>query len=146
VIVVNAPWARKFSRFTLQFEGYAMLILQDMPILPASEILQCNEKALTRILRYWVGKAVDEDDLSEVTTIGVDETSFLRGHKYVTVVVDADKRRVIGVEPGRTEQTVVDFSYKFIEKGGDCDNILNVCSDMSKAYKNGIEISIPKAK
>jgi transposase len=145
-IVVEAPWARKFSRFTLQFEGYAMLILQDMPILPASELLRCNEKSLTSILRYWVSKAVEEDDLSDVTDICVDETSFLRGQDYVTTILDANKRRVIDVEPGRTEQTVIDFSYKFIEKGGDCNNILNACSDMSKAYKNGIEISFPNAK
>lgn len=146
IIVVDAPWARKFSRFTMQFEGYAMVVLQEMPILPASELLRCNEKSLTRILRYWVGEAVDEDDLSDVTDIGIDETSFLKGQSYVTVVVDANKKRVIDVEPGRTEQTVIDFSYKLMAKGGDCNNILNVSSDMSKAYKNGIEISFPYAK
>ena len=50
--VVEAPWARKSSRFTLMFEGYAMLLLADMPILKASKLLRCNEKSLTRVLRY----------------------------------------------------------------------------------------------
>jgi transposase len=31
-VQVNAPFERKNSRFTLLFEGYAMLILADMPI------------------------------------------------------------------------------------------------------------------
>ena len=144
--VVEAPWARKSSRFTLMFEGYAMLILADMPILKASVLLRCNEKALVRILRYWVNKAVDEDNLSQVQGLAIDETSFKRGQSYVTVIIDASKRRVIDVEPGRSEQTVIDFSYKLEAKGGDCEKILFACSDMSKAYRSGIQFCFPKAK
>ena len=144
--VVEAPWARKSSRFTLMFEGYAMLILGDMPILKASKLLRCNEKSLVRIMRYWVNKAVREDDLSSVQSLSIDETSFKRGQSYVTVIIDAAKRRVIDVEPGRKEETVIDFSYKLEEKGGDCENIVFASSDMSRAYRSGIQFCFPKAK
>jgi transposase len=144
--VVEAPWGRKNSRFTLMFEGYAMLILADMPILKASRLLRCNEKSLTRILRHWVKKAVDADDLSGVQSLAIDETSFKRGQSYVTVVIDAATRRVIDVEPGRSEQTVVDFSHKLEEKGGDCEKILFASSDMAKAYRTGIQFCFPNAK
>lgn len=144
--VVEAPWARKNSRFTLLFEGYAMLILADMPILKASQILRCNEKSLTRILRYWVGKAVEEDDLKEVRNIAIDETSFKKGQSYVTVVVDAEKHRVIDVEEGRSEQQVIDFSYKLEQKGGACEKIKFVSSDLSAAYRAGIQFCFPEAK
>lgn len=144
--VVEAPWARKNSRFTLMFEGYAMLILADMPILKASKALRCNEKSLVVIMRYWVKKAVNEDDLSSVESLSIDETSFKRGQSYVTVIIDAAKRRVIDVEQGRSEETVIDFSYKLLEKGGDCENILFASSDMSKAYRSGIQFCFPKAK
>lgn len=144
--VVEAPWARKNSRFTLMFEGYAMLILADMPILKASKILRCNEKSLTRIMRYWVQKAVDDDDLSTVQSVALDETSFKRGQSYVTVVIDADKRRVIDVEQGRSEQQVIDFSYKLESKGGSSEHIAFVSSDLSAAYRSGIQFCFPKAK
>ena len=144
--VVEAPWARKNSRFTLLFEGYAMLMLADMPILKASKILRCNEKSLTRILRYWVQKAVDEDDLKDVKSLAIDETSFKRGQSYVTVVIDSDKRRVVDVEEGRSEEQVMAFSYKLEEKGGDCNKIAYVSSDLSSAYRAGIEFCFPKAK
>lgn len=144
--VVEAPWARKNSRFTMMFEGYAMLILMDMPILKASRLLRCNEKSLVRILRHWVSKAVDEEDLSKVKQLAIDETSFKRGHSYVTVVVDADERRVIDVEPGRKEETVVDFSYKLEAKGGSCDKVETVSSDMSGAYRAGIQHCFPNAR
>jgi len=144
--VVDAPWARKSSRFTVLFEGYVMLILADVPILRASELLRCNEKSLVRIMRYWVGKAVKEDDLSRVTALSVDETSFKRGQSYVTVVVDANARRVIDVEQGRSEQTVIDFSYKLEAKGGDCEKIGFASMDMSRAYMSGIQVCFPNAK
>lgn len=144
--VVDAPWARKNSRFTMLFEGYAMLLLADMPILKASKILRCNEKSLTRILHYWVGEAVETDDLSDVRSLSIDETSFKRGQSYVTVVIDANKRRVIDVEEGRGEQQVVDFSYQLEKKGGACEKIRFVNSDLSPAYRTGIQFSFPEAK
>ena len=144
--VAEAPWARKSSRFTLMFEGYAMLILADMPILKASKVLRCNEKALTRILRYWVQKAVDEDDLQEVRSIAADETSFKRGQSYVTVIIDAAQRRVIDVEDGRAAEQIIDFSYKLEEKGGNCEKISFVSSDLSTAYRPGFQFCFPNAK
>lgn len=144
--VVEAPWARKSSRFTLMFEGYAMLMLADMPILRASKLLRCNEKSLTKILRYWVQKAVSEDDLGEVRSIAADETSFKRGQSYVTVVVDAQKRRVIDVEDGRSEQQIIDFSYQLEKKGGSCEKIAYVSSDLSSAYRLGFQFCFPNAQ
>lgn len=144
--VVDAPWARKSSRFTLLFEGYAMLILADMPISKAAKLLRCNEKSLVKIMRYWVKKAVDETVLSDVTSIAVDETSFKRGQSYVTIVYDAERRRVIDVENGRKTQTIIDFSYKLESKNGDCGRIRYASSDMSQAYTSGINFCFPNAK
>lgn len=144
--VVEAPWARKSSRFTLMFEGYAMLLLADMPILKASKLLRCNEKSLTRILRYWVQEAVEKDNLQEVRSIAADETSFKRGQSYVTVIIDAAKRRVIDVEDGRAAQQIIDFSYKLEEKGGSCERISFVSSDLSSAYRTGFQFCFPNAR
>lgn len=143
--VVSAPWARKESRFTLLFEGFAMLLLMDMPISKASCLLHCNEKSLVRILRHWVGEAVARDDLSEVKQVAIDETSFKRGHSYVTLIVDALKHRVIDVEKGRKADVVIEFSYKLENKGGSCDKIESTSSDMSGVYRLGIEYCFPYA-
>lgn len=45
---ISAPFERKNSRFTLLFEGYAMLILADMPRAKAAEILRCQRKVPVR--------------------------------------------------------------------------------------------------
>lgn len=146
VRVVTAPWARKHSRFTLLFEGYVTLLLADMPILKASKLLRCNEKSLVTILRYWVTEAVGRDDLSQVIALGIDETSFKKKQSYVTLIIDAKARRVIDVEEGRDSGTVVRFSYKLEEKGGDSNKITQVSCDMSRAYMNGIAEAFPQAR
>jgi len=143
---VNAPYERKNSRVTLLFEGYAMLILTDAPIAKAAEWLRCDEKSLTKILRYWVNKAVEEMDLSEIAQLALDETSFKRGHKYVTLIIDAVKRRVIDVEKGRDKETVDLFAGKLAAKGGDPERITAVTSDMSKTYLPAIQKNFPNAE
>lgn len=144
--VVTAPWTRPKSRFTLLFEGYAMLLMSEMPVRKVSRVLRCSHSALTRILRYWVEKAVDEDDLTEVENICVDETSHRRGQAYVTVVIDGDNRRVIDVEEGRNAQAVEEFSLKLEAKGGDCNKIRHMVCDMSKAYLSAKEVCFPEAQ
>lgn len=144
--VVTAPWARKGSRYTLVFESYAMLLMQSMPIENARKLLRVSHTAMRRILNYWVEKAVETDNLSSVTAICIDETSFKKGQSYVTVISDAIARRVIDVEPGRDLETVESFAKKLDEKGGDCNKIKTFVSDMSATYLSGKELCFPNAK
>jgi transposase len=90
----------------LLFEAYSMLLAEKLPIEQARQFLRISHTSLTNIVAYWVGKRVAEDDLSKVTDLNIDETSFKKGQSYVTVVCDAAARRVIDVEEGRTAQQV----------------------------------------
>jgi transposase len=85
-------------------------------------------------------------DLSDAAKLAIDETAFKRGHKYVTLVIDAAKRRVIDVEDGRDKETVRLFAAKLSAKGGDPENITAVTSDMSKSYLPGIAENFPNAE
>lgn len=142
---VNAPFERKNSRFTLMFEGYAMMILADMPRAKASKVLRCDEKSLASIIRYWVNDAVNSRSLADVEQLAIDETSRLRGHDYVTIVIDAGKRRVIDVEQGRDKCTIATFADKLELHGGNRTRISAVTSDMSKSYLPAIAENFPNA-
>jgi transposase len=145
-VQVNAPYERKNSRFTLLFEGYAMLMLADMPVSKTAALLRCDEKSLVKIMRYWVNKAVDGMDLSDIAQLAIDETSFKRGHKYVTLVIDATKRRVIGVEEGRDKEAIKLFAGKLSARGGDPEKVTTVTSDMSKSFLPAIAENFPNAE
>ena len=145
-VQVNAPFERKNSRFTLLFEGYAMLLLQDVPRARASRLLRCDEKSLAAILTYWVHDAVNRMDLSDTCSIAMDETSFRHGHKYVTVAVDAVKRRVFDVEPGRDKTAVKNVGEKLERNGGNTKSVNSVTSDMSASYLSAVREVFPNAK
>lgn len=144
--VVEAPWCRPYSRYTLLFESYAMLLCQNMTLDAARKLLRISHTSLTNLVCYWVEKAVKADDLSQVRQLCIDETSFKRGQSYVTIVSDADRRRVIDVEPGRGQDSIEAFSYKLEARGGSCEKIRTVSSDMSRAYLKAKELCFPKAK
>ena len=145
-VQMSAPFERKNSRFTLLFEGYAMLLLQDVPRARASRLLRCDEKSLAAILTYWVHDAVNRMDLSDVCSIAMDETSFRRGYKYVTVAVDAVKRRVFDVEPGRDKTAVKNVGEKLERNGGNTKRVNSVTSDMSASYLSAVREVFPNAR
>ncbi len=123
-----------------------MLLMKSMPIEQARKLLRISHTSMRNILSYWVNKAVENDDLSEVKAICVDETSFKRGQSYVTVISDAEARRVIDVENGRDAETIEKFSYKLEAKGGDCEKITTFVSDMYAAYIGGKDLCFPNAQ
>lgn len=145
-VQVNAPFERKNSRFTLLFEGYAMLLLQDVPRARASRLLRCDEKSLAAILTYWVHDAVNRMDLSDTCSIAMDETSFRRGHKYVTIAIDAVRHRVFDVEPGRDKTAVKNVGKKLERNGGNTKSVNSVTSDMSASYLSAVREVFPNAK
>jgi transposase len=144
--VVNAPWAKSpYARFTLGFEGYAMLLAQIMSLNEARRVLRISRTAMLHIANYWVEKAVREDDLSSVNRLSIDETSFKRGQSYVTVIGAPVQRRVIGVEDGRDVAAVERFSLDFEKRRGDCNKVKYVSMDMSKVYKSAAALCFPEA-
>ena len=145
-VQVNAPFERKNSRFTLLFEGYAMLLLQDVPRARASRLLRCDEKSLAAILTYWVHDAVNRMDLSDICSIAMYETSFRRGHKYVTVAINEVRRRVFDVEPGRDKTAVKNVGKKLERNGGNTKSVNSVTSDMSASYLSAVREVFPNAK
>lgn len=144
--VAETPWARARSRYTLLFESYALMLCEHMPVEQARKYIRISHTSLTNIIAFWVKKRVEAQSFSRVFKLCIDETSFLRGQSYVTIVTDPDTRRVIDVEDGRSSQQVWDFSIKFENQGGDCLKVTQAACDMSGAYLSGIRDCFPKAQ
>ena len=92
---IEVPWARPGSDFTLLFEQAAMSLVKEMPVLAVSRQLEISDKRLWRIVHHYVGRMLGELDLSNVATVGVDETASRRGQRYVTVFLGGGSGSVI---------------------------------------------------
>ncbi|WP_087721083.1 ISL3 family transposase [Salinicola salarius] len=144
---IEVPWARPGSDFTLLFEQAAMSLVKEMPVLAVSRQLEISDKRLWRIVHHYVGRMLGELDLSNVATVGVDETASRRGQRYVTVFLDMQRKQepVIFAVPGHGKDTIKAFSAFLAAHGGDPDNVVEVVCDMSQAFLSGVAEHLPKA-
>ena len=143
---MDVPWAREGSGFTALFEALALSLCQELPVRQAAALLRCSDKQLWRRIEHYVSAARALDDMSEVSIVGIDETSLRRGQNYITVVHDLGAKRLLFACEGRDHQTVVDFADELKSHGGDPAQIEHVCQDMSGAYAKGVGLALPQAQ
>jgi len=146
VKVVNVPWSRPGSGFTLLFEAMVMLLARQMPVKAIAGIIKEHDTRLWRIVDHYVEEARKEADFSPVRQVGVDETSRKRGHNYVTVFVDLKAPKVLFATEGKDASTLQQFKEDLISHKGDAKAIEEVCCDMSPAFISGVEEHFPEAQ
>jgi transposase len=95
VKLVNVPWGRTGSGFTLLFGAMVMVLAKEISVKAMSKIVKEHDTRLWRILNHYVQEARRKADSSSITGVGVDETSSKRGHNYVTLFVDIVEPRTI---------------------------------------------------
>lgn len=142
---IEVPWARERSGFTLLFEAMIMSLADEMPVRTIAEMVGVHDTKIWRIIEHYVNKDIENLDLSEVTRVGVDETSSTRGHHYVTLFVDMDTSKVIFVTKGKNADTLQAFTEHLKEHGADPGQIKEFSSDLSPAFISGITRYFPKA-
>lgn len=135
--IVEVPWARKGSGFTLLFEAYVMELVKKMTVSQTSKLVREYDTRLWRIIHHYVEEAMKKENYEEVKILGIDETSK-KGHNYITVFVDIERKKVIFCTNGKDSSTVDKFGNHFIEHYGLKENIEVVTCDMSLGFKKGI--------
>jgi transposase len=108
--VIQVPWARHGVGHTRDFDDTVAWLAT-----------QCSKTAVVELMRIaWrtVGAIVARvsadidarvDRLAGLRRIGIDEISYKRGHRYLTVVVDHDSGALVWAAPGRDEATLGRF-------------------------------------
>jgi transposase len=143
---IVVPWARAGSGFTLLFEALVMALCRQMPVAAAAAILGEHDTRIWRVFNHYVESARAREDFSEVSRIGVDETSAKKGQDYVTFFFDLDQKRLLFGAPGKDHETVNAFVQDVKAHNGAPENITAACIDMSKAFIKGIKGALPNAE
>ena len=144
--VVDLPWARLGSGFTLLFEAFIMTLAKQMPVNAIARLVGEHDTRLWRILKHYVDEARKHLDMSEVHRAGVDETSRKKHHQYVSVVMDLDQSSVLYATEGKGAEVIESFAQDLEAHGGDRSNIEEVCCDMSPAFISGVKQYLPEAQ
>ncbi len=142
----SVPGARDGSGFTLLFEALIVAMARTMPVRTVARMVGEHDTRLWPIVHHSVEQARDAVDHSEVTRVAFDETSARRGHDYVTLFADLDKRRVLFATEGKDSATVAAFAADLTAHGGDPRAVAEVCIDMSQAFIKGATEHLPQAE
>jgi transposase len=110
VVVAAVPWARHGAGHTRYFDDQVAWLA-----------VTCSKSAVMELMRIaWrtVGAIVSRvaadamagvDRFANLRRIGIDEISYKKGHRYLTVVVDHESRKLIWAAPGRDKATLGSF-------------------------------------
>ena len=116
-----------------------------MPVNQVSKLINVHNDKIWDMLDRYVNKAKEQENFSNIDSIGIDETSIAKGHEYITLFVDLNKRRTLFVTKGKDALTVKEFVKDFRKHNERIENIQNVSCDMSPAFIKGVREYIPNA-
>ena len=139
-------WVGKLDGFTLMFEAFVLAFCSAMTFAAVSRLIRVSEYRVKEICNKYVDEAVALADYSGVNAVAIDETSRARGHDYVTLVADSEKRAVIFVTEGRGADCVKAFTSDLSAHKGNPEEIKSVSMDMSPAFIKGVTENLPNAR
>jgi transposase len=138
------PWAAAFSRITYRSEWRICRLCQSMTQKAAAELLCMPASTLSDLLHRIITRVRSEHAVRGLKSLGVDEISYKKRHRYATLVYDLDRACVVWVGEGKGRETIDRFFNDHLS-GGQKKRILWASSDMSSAYTEAIKAHCPNA-
>lgn len=147
VSTIQTPWANNYERHTYLFERIAIdILLSTKNQTKTAELLRCGFNVVNRIIHNSVSRGLNarpKDFAFE--HLGIDEKSFKKGHKYVTVISDPISGVVVDLSENRNynscEQAIISSIGEEYR-----DKVKTVTMDMWKPFLNATKDLLPKAE
>ena len=141
--VVKLPWAEARSRFTALFEALAIEWLKEASQKAVAERLDLSWDEIHAILERAVERGLERRKQEKVSQIGVDEKAFRKGHRYLTLVNDLERGRVLYVAEDRKQSSLDGFWKTLTEE--QITSIESVAMDMWDPYIHSVREHVPEA-
>lgn len=141
--VEHLPWAAPNSGFTEAFEEMCAYLAQITDFTSVTKLLGIDWRTVGVIVGRVVERKLDPSRLKDLRRIGVDEFSYRKRHRYITIVVDHDTRRVVWSGEGKGADALTRF---FAQIGPEaCQQLETVTMDMSAGYRRAVLDHAPQA-
>ena len=144
VVPEAVPWARHDRDFTMAFEDAVSRLAQQMNRTAVSELTGLSWVTVGNIAERVVAEKLDAERLKGLRRIAVDEISFRKRHRYLTVVTDHDTRKVVWVGEGKSSETLKGFLDGLDPAVR--ERIRLVTMDLSAAFQKAVRESLPQAE
>ena len=142
--VRQVPWARHAAGHTRVFDQQVAWLATQCSKSAVTELMRIAWRTVGAVItRVWTQTAGEVDLFAGLRRIGIDEISYKRGYKYLTVVVDHDSGRLVWAGVGRDRATLRGF---FESLGPErCAQITHVSADGADWISEVVEQRCPQA-
>lgn len=144
VRVERFPWAGSWARVTRTLARAVAVLARHLSGMETARHYQLNWKTVAHIIRQAVAYGLRHRKRRPLHVLGIDEVSRRKGHHYLTVVYDLERRTLLWVGQDRTTETLAAFFRKLGPRR--CRTIHTVCMDMWAAYLRAVREHAPQAR
>lgn len=143
------PWAEKHQRHTILFERMVIeLLLATGNQTRTAQLVNCKFDVVNSILHNATKRGMErrkEAPDEVIEHLSIDEKSFKKGHKYVTILSDPVIGRVLDVVENRTGEAVTKLIKKALTPQ-QREHVQSISMDMWKAFINTAAQQLPQAE
>lgn len=136
--VEDIPWAASHSRVTYRLELLILSLTQKMAQKAVSDLLKVPSSTLSDIIHRLIKRERQGHNIRGLDIIGVDEISYAKGKRYVTLVYDLAKCQVVWVGKGKGKESIDRFFKEHLSEYQRA-KIRLACCDLSRAYVASIK-------
>jgi len=146
VIVAKVPWARHDSDYTYDFETAVTWFALHACASDVSEYFRIKWNTVGSIVKRVQDtlEQLKENKFDNLEEIGIDETSYKKGHKYMTVVVNHKTSSLIWAKKGHGKKVLTSFFEELTKEQS--DKIKLVSADGAQWISDCIKEFCPNAQ
>lgn len=134
VKIESVPWSDGKQTMTKAFMQFLASWAKKLSWQETARSFHTSWQKVFGSVKYIVTWGLENRQLNEVESIGVDEIAWKKGHKYLTLVyqIDAHCTRLLWIGKDRTVKTLLCFFRLFGKERS--QKLKHICSDMWKPY------------
>lgn len=140
----QVSWLNRHSRMTRRLAQTIALWCTKLPIKHVAEMFGVHWGTVREIDRRALRRRLSELPPAQPQRLIMDEFALHKGHRYASVVLDADTKRVLWIGLGRSRASVREFFTSLGHEG--CNRIQAVAMDMNTAFDLEVRHHCPKAR
>ncbi len=140
---LRVPWAEPGSQFSALFERLAIDLLRECSITGAVRLLRITWDEGWGIKGRGVKRGLARRQQEVVAHLGVDEKAIAKRHRYLTLVADLDRSRVLYLADDRKQESLDSFSAT--QTPAQQAGLEAIAMDMWEPYVQSTRAHLPEA-
>ncbi len=142
-VTEHIAWLAPTSRITRRLCTWVETLLQLLPISHVSQLTGLHWHTIKTLDKRRLQAAFGTFEPGDVRRLVMDEFALHKGHRYATVIMDAERTRVLWVGLGNSRKAIRPF---FEQLGKHCQQIEAVAMDMNTAFDLEVKQHCPQAE